>query len=269
MEELYERAADILSKATYLVGFSGSGISQESGIPTFRDPGGIWDRFDPGEVGTAGGLLAAAQRNPGVIRDFVLETANVFEAAGPNPGHNGLSDLEEMGFIKSVITQNIDNLHQEAGNTRVIEVHGNLYRARCLACGRKEQLEKVALIAKVKSILADEQDFSLGELINLFPKCVCGSMSRPDVVMFGEAVQGLNEAFSEVSRCDAMLVVGTSGVVYPAAALPYEAYKQGAKIIEVNPTDNCYSEITEVFIQEKAGVAMPILVNLVRKRISQ
>ncbi len=268
-EEKYQQAAEIISKARYLVGFSGAGISQESGIPTFRDPGGIWDQFDASEIGTTGGLLETAMRNPGMIRKFILDTVAIFEAARPNPGHVGLAELEGLGLLRSVITQNIDNLHREAGTTRVIEVHGNIYRARCLACGRKEQVEKDALISKLKITLADEDDFSPGELINLFPTCTCGSASRPDVVMFGEAVQGMPEAFQEASQCDVMLVLGTSGVVYPAASLPFEARNRGARIIEINPTDNYFSGITDVFIKEKNGVAMPRLVGLVRERLGQ
>jgi NAD-dependent deacetylase len=269
MDELYQKAADILAEAKHVVGFSGAGISAESGIPTFRDPGGIWDQFDMAEVGTSAGLLETAQKKPGMIRKFMLDTAAIFEAAAPNQGHVGLSELEELGLLKSVITQNIDNLHQEAGNTNVIEIHGNLYRARCLSCGRREQLKKDTLISKVKEILADEQDFSLSELINLFPACTCGSMSRPDVVMFGEAVQGLPDAYSEASQCDVMLVLGTTGLIYPAAALPYEAHKQGARVIEINPTGNYFSGISEVFIREKTGKAMPRLVGLVRERLNQ
>ena len=127
-----ERAAEIFKKTRKLVTFSGAGMSAESGIPTFRDPGGIWDQFDPEEVGTGPGLLNTLSRVPEKVRAFLEETIRVFMQARPNPGHLALGTLEQMGVLRSVITQNVDNLHQEAGNKNVIEMHGNLFRQRCL-----------------------------------------------------------------------------------------------------------------------------------------
>lgn len=264
MAEVYRQAAEMIVAGRNIVGFSGAGISAESGIHTFRDPGGIWDQFDPAEVGTADGLIETALRNPTVIRRFLAQALETFEQAKPNDGHLGLVELEKMGKLRSVLTQNIDNLHLEAGSSRVIEVHGNIYRARCLACGRKQPVNRDRLHQRLHAILEDERGFDLVALAGLFPPCSCGSATRPDVVMFGEAVQQLHEAYAEATTCDVMLVLGTSGVVYPAAALPHEAAEHGAKIIEVNPTENCFHPITEVFIQEKAAKGMSRLVEMVK-----
>jgi len=264
VDDLYRRAAEMIVASNNIVGFSGAGISAESGIHTFRDPGGIWDQFDPAEVGTSAGLIETALRNPGVIRRFLTEALETFEQAKPNAGHLGLAALEKMSKLRAVITQNIDNLHREAGSSRVIEVHGNIYRARCLACGRKQPVDRDRLHQRLRAILEDERGFDLVALAGLFPPCSCGSATRPDVVMFGEAVQQLHEAYAEAATCEVMLVLGTSGVVYPAAALPHEAAEHGAKIIEINPTENCFHPITEIFIQEKAAAGMSRLVDMVK-----
>ncbi len=261
----YQKAAEMIAGSKAVAAFSGAGISAESGIPTFRDPGGLWDQFDPDEVATSGGLLKAVMRKPELIRSFFLQTVEIFEQAQPNPGHVALQVLEEMSLLKTVITQNIDNLHQEAGCTRVLEVHGNLFRGRCLNCGRKQALNKRELLARVKKFFADESGFELGGLLGIMPNCPhCRGLSRPDVVMFGEAVQQMPEAFAAAESCDLMLVLGTSGVVYPAAAIPYQARENRAQIIEINPTDNYYGSISEVYISAPSGQALPKLVDLVK-----
>jgi len=262
----YQMAAELIVRSKNIVAFSGAGISAESGIPTFRDPGGLWDQFDPDEVGTTRGILATVLRKPDLIRSFFLQTVEIFEKARPNPGHLGLKVLEELNLLKAVLTQNIDNLHQEAGNSNVIEVHGNLFRARCLNCGRKQQLNKQELLERVRTFFEKSSaQFELMKLAGLLPRCpYCQGLTRPDVVMFGEAVQQLPEAFALAESCDLMLVLGTTGVVYPAAALPYQAHENRAKIIEINPTDNYYRSISEVYIPAPSGHAMPKLIDLVK-----
>ncbi len=259
------RAADIVAGAKNLVAFSGAGVSAESGIPTFRDPGGIWDRFDPDEVGTTGGIFSAAAKKPEVIREFLSETVETFEKAQPNPGHFVLADLERMNILRSVITQNIDDLHFQAGNTRIFEVHGNLYRQRCLACDKKTKLTKEAYLSQARSVLIDSKEFELIHLLSLMPLCECGSSMRPDVVMFGEAVQAVPESIQEASTCDVMLILGTSGVVYPAASLPRYARGVGARIIDINPREHPFADISDVVITEKTGVALPRILEQVKK----
>jgi len=262
---LYEDAARIIARAKNLVAFTGAGISAESGIPTFRDPGGIWDQFDPTEVGTTGGFLAMISRKPERIRVFLKQTMETFERAGPNPGHKGLVELEKMGILRSVVTQNIDDLHGIAGNKQVFEVHGNLYRRRCMGCGRAEKSGRDELISKLRTALQTEP-FEIGALASeIFKRCDCGGMMRIDVVMFGEPVQELAESYHEASQCDVMLVLGTSGVVYPAAGVPIEAKRKGAKLIEINPNMNAFASMTDIYIREKSGDAMPRIVDLVRE----
>jgi len=266
--DVYDKAAEFLVGTKNAVGFTGAGSSAESGIPTFRDPGGIWDQFDPAEFGTVEGIMEVFERKPDMIREFLLSSINTFGAASPNGGHVALAELEEMGVVTAVITQNIDNLHEDAGSKRVIDVHGNLFRARCLSCGRKQALDKEEFLQKARAALETPDGFGLNSLIGLMPPCGCGGLTRPDVVMFGEAVQRLNDAFRTAAGCEVMVVMGTSGVVYPAAALPHQAHEAGAKIIEVNPTENCYARVTELHIDEPAGEAMPKVMERLRKLLA-
>ncbi|MFO8056235.1 MAG: NAD-dependent deacylase [bacterium] len=260
----YEQAARILADTDKAIAFTGAGISAESGIPTFRDPGGLWDQFDPAEVGTVQGIMRMVEKKPQVLRDFLLNTIHIFETAKPNPAHYALAELEKMGILTTVISQNIDNLHTDAGNTNVYDVHGNLFRARCISCGRKYPLDKPELLRKARQTLENE-GFDLQKVMAIMPKCDCGGMTRPDVVMFGEAVQMLHQSFKAASECEVMIVLGTSGVVYPAAAMPQQAHQAGAKIIEINPTDNSFSALTELYIKEPTGEAMPKIMEELHK----
>jgi NAD-dependent deacetylase len=259
------RAASILAKAENVVASTGAGISAESGIATFRDPGGVWERLNPMEVGNTAGLIDALDRQPQKYVPFFMELLNTLENAEPNAGHLALADLERLGIIKTIITQNIDNLHQEAGNTRVIEVHGNGFRLCCVSCGRREKRDRKDLLKEAKSRIEAIEAFSLSAFMKVLPECdACGSMMRPDVVMFGESVQGLPAAFEAARTCDAMLALGTSGVVYPAAYFPFEAKQAGASVIVVNPNENPFYAVSDAYIPLKAGEALPQIVEAVR-----
>lgn len=259
-----EKATALLTGARQVVTFSGAGMSAESGIPTFRDPGGIWDQFDPEEIGTGPGLLNTLARMPDKIRSFLENTIRVFFEARPNAGHLALATLEQMKVLSHVITQNVDNLHQEAGNRNVIEMHGNLYRQRCLACEAKRELSKQELLGEVGGSLSALEEFSLPAILRALPRCTCGSPMRPDVVMFGEAVQGIQEAFQAAESCSVMLVLGTSGVVYPAAALPQRAKQAGASVIEINPGESSYRGLADVRIPTSTAEALPRIVEMLR-----
>jgi len=264
-EDSIKQAAQIIAKADYAIAFTGAGMSAESGIPTFRDPGGIWDRFDPGEIGSSGGLMAFAARNPERIREFLRESVNTFKKAEPNPGHHSLADLENMGILKSIITQNIDALHTMAGNTRVFEVHGNLYRFRCTSCGYPVKIAREDILERISEVLHSDA-FSLELLLGALPSCgKCSKIMRPDVVMFGEAVLQMEESISEARRADVVIIMGTSGVVYPAASVPIEAKRSNAKIIEINPTENAFRGITDVYVRGSSGIALPQIVEQVRR----
>jgi len=169
-----------------------------------------------------------------------------------------------MGILHSVITQNIDDLHSIAGNSRVLEVHGNLYRFRCMNCGRIEKHGREAVLERAKEILNSES-FNSADLVKMMPICTCGGMMRIDVVMFGEAVQLLPESYGEARSCDVVIVLGTSGVVWPAAGVPYEAKQSNAKIIEINPNANAFNDITDVYIKAMSGEAMPRIIDLVNE----
>jgi len=249
--------------------FTGSGVSAESGIATFRDPGGLWDRFDPDEVATSGGLLSLATRQPEVVKALFLETVEAFEKAAPNPGHMGLVELEKMGILRTVITQNVDDLHTQAGNTRVIEVHGNLFRFRCLSCYTRRKLMKEEVLTLGRKVVEALERSGFQEIIEFLPHCdSCGSPMRPDVVMFGEAVQDLHRAFEEAETCDALLILGTSGTVYPAASIPAIAKHAGARIIDVNPRESAFSSLLDVHIREKSAKGVPLVMGAVRRMIS-
>ncbi|MBN1653016.1 MAG: NAD-dependent deacylase [Deltaproteobacteria bacterium] len=264
--DIYEKAAGILLKAKKAVAFTGAGVSAESGIPTFRDPGGIWEKFEPEEIGTVPALLRTAKNNPDLIRRFLLDTVKVFEKSKANPAHLGVAKLEALGIVASVITQNIDGLHIDAGSQTVFEVHGSLFRARCLSCGQRFPLDRAALFKRAHEALDDEAGFRIENMTRILPSCTCGGLTRPDVVMFGESVQQLEEAFQATTACDVMLILGTSGVVYPAAACPEQAYRAGAKLIEINPRESCFGPIVDVFIKTSAATAMPLLMQLVESR---
>ena len=263
MTEQLHQIASIIASSRNLVAFTGSGISAESGIPTFRDPGGLWDRYDPDTFGSDG--VATLGRITEQGRAFFQEMVDTLERARPNPGHLALAELERMGILSSVITQNIDDLHCEAGNTRVIEVHGNMYRLRCLTCGRTFKLRKGEDLPAMVKGLTEVMNHESIEISQLMPKCQCGGLTRFDVVHFGEPVQDFPQAEHEAQTCDVMLAVGTSGVVTPAALLPGYTKRAGAKLIEVNATGSYFSSIDDFAIVEKAGEAIPRIVEAVRE----
>ncbi|MFP3981293.1 MAG: SIR2 family NAD-dependent protein deacylase [Desulfobacterales bacterium] len=269
IDQEIQRAAEILAGAKNAAASCGAGISAESGIATFRDPGGVWERVNPAEVGTADGLMATLQRSPEKLLPFFRELLDTFEQAEPNAAHVALRDLEHMGILKTVVTQNIDNLHLEAGNTDVVEVHGNSFRFRCLSCAWTRNFPRRELIRQLREKVASAEGFTLSEIIEIMPKCQqCQSVTRPDVVMFGEAVQEIPRAFDAARKCDVMLAVGTSGVVYPAAYLPFQAKEAGARVIVINPNENAFQRVSDAYIPLKAGEAMPKLVEAVKSIIT-
>jgi len=266
-KELIAEAALIIGRSRKMVAFSGAGVSEESGIPTFRDPGGLWDRFDPLELG--GGdiftSIFSGASIPQAAVDFVAEMITVLERAQPNPGHYALGELERLGILKTVITQNIDNLHREGGNTRVIEVHGNLFRLVCLVCGNKTLLEREELFAMGRDLAELMSKGDMEGLIKLASRCpACGGVCRPDVVGFGEPVQDMGLAMAEARDCDTLLILGTSGMVYPAAYIPEHAKKTGAKLIEINATGCYFPDLVDVGIVGKSGEILPPIVERVK-----
>ena len=215
MDALIHRAVDHLKAARHAAALTGAGISIESGIPPFRGKGGLWEKFDPMEVAHIDALLADPAR---VWQVLVKDLKDIVDRARPNDGHMGLARLETLGILKTVITQNIDGLHQLAGNTDVIEFHGTFAWQRCMQCEHRVETRKV--------------DASV-----LPPRCACGGILRPDAVFFGEMIPpvALWRSQEIASHCDVMLVVGTSAIVQPAASMPIIAKQAGAVVIEINP----------------------------------
>jgi NAD-dependent deacetylase len=257
LDEQIEKAARIVLERRHVVAFSGAGVSKESGIPTFREPGGLWDRF---EAGASGGIIGVISAHPEQATSIFQELLITFRKAAPNPGHVALAEMERLELLDAVITQNIDSLHREAGNTTVYELHGNIYRLRCLACGTKTYREREELLSEFQRLIDEMSRKGLADIFSLLPHCKCGGIMRPDFVSFGEQVQDFALALEAAERCRVMLILGTSGVVYPAASLPAHARDAGAIIIEVNPERSALTRLAHYFLQGQTGVILPILV---------
>lgn len=244
-EEEVEAAARLLAGSRHAVAFTGAGISTESGIPDFRGPRGLWKQLDPMKVAH----IETFRRDPRAFWEFAA--GRNLSGARPNAGHRCVAELEEMGVVRAVVTQNVDGLHQEAGSKRVIELHGTTKSASCLACGRRFPREEV--VGRVRD----------GENP---PKCGCGGLLKPDTVLFGEPLpsDALRRAFAEAESCDLMLVLGSSLVVYPAASIPEAAANRGAPVVLVNgePTEKDW--MAEVVMHAKIGEVMPRVVERVR-----
>jgi NAD-dependent deacetylase len=244
MEELISEAAEIIYNSKMTGALTGAGISVESGIPDFRGAGGLWSKYDPAEYAS----IHAFRENPEKIWNMLREMEELVMQAKPNKAHIGMGELEKMGFLHFIITQNVDNLHQAGGAKEVIEYHGNSSILSCLRCGRR-------YVAQEK-----KKEFP--------PRCDCQKILKPDVVFFGEAilVEALNRSFALASSAQALLVVGTSAVVSPANTIPGIAKSNGAKIIEINKErTHLTGSLTDIFIQGGAGDAISALVARVKK----
>jgi NAD-dependent deacetylase len=255
--EQLERAAALL-RAGGIVAFTGAGISAESGIPTFRDPGGVWDRFDPEEFGTWEGIMRLAMIRPDALAGFLVELRRVFSLARPGPAHAALARLDRAGLVEGVITQNVDGLHQEAGSARVVEIHGSFRRTRCLACGRQGEVGREQFLEDLDRAITGLRTAFVPSLASLLPRCqICGGPARPDFVAFGEAVHHMDEAEALARSARVLLVVGTSGEVFPAAGLPEVARAGGASILEVAPAPTFID--ADVRLEGQAGEVLPRL----------
>ncbi|WP_297501660.1 NAD-dependent protein deacetylase [Thermococcus sp.] len=248
---MFERVARLLASSGSTIAFTGAGISAESGIPTFRGKDGLWKNYKAEELATP----EAFGRNPKLVWDFYRWRMGLILKARPNPAHYALAELERLGILTAVITQNVDDLHREAGSKNVIELHGNIFQVRCSSCPYREDLKESGRLEEFLSMKG-------------LPKCPeCGSLLRPDVVWFGEALprDALERAFGLAEKADIVLVIGTSGAVYPAAYIPYIVNERGGRVIEVNVERSGITPIADVFIRGKAGEVLPHIVELVRE----
>jgi NAD-dependent deacetylase len=248
------QAAELLRRAGLVAVLSGAGASKESGIPTFREAQtGLWARYDPGQLATP----AAFRTDPQLVWDWYEYRRDLVRGARPNPGHHAVAELERWVSQVVVLTQNVDGLHQAAGSTDVVELHGNILRTKCASDCRSDPT-----VIDLASLPAEEQEAS--------PPCCphCGDYLRPDVVWFGEdlPMSAIGRAYQVSAACDAMVVVGTSGVVYPAAILPAVARDAGTPVIEVNPEPSGITDLATVFLQGRGGDVLPQLVAALRSQ---
>lgn len=243
--ELSPSLLSLFQRSARIVVLTGAGVSAESGIPTFREAQtGLWESYNPEELATP----QAFQRNPTLVWNWYAHRREIIARAHPNPAHHALADFEELFPAFALITQNIDNLHHRAGSSGVIELHGNIFRSRCLE--------------------EDTRFTEWEETDPQPPRCpVCGGTLRPDVVWFTESLpqDALYTAFNHAENADIFLSVGTSALVQPAASLPLVAKSSGAHLIEINPDTTPISREADHRLRGSAGEILPELVDRIRQ----
>jgi NAD-dependent deacetylase len=234
-----EQARQWLQSASSVVVLTGAGISAESGVPTFRGPGGLWRERRPEQLATP----EAFERDPRLVWEWYDWRRSVLAKAEPNAGHRALVRLENRAARFTLITQNVDGLHDRAGSRNVVKLHGDIWTVACLGCGRESRDERIPLP-------------------ELPPRCECGGMLRPGVVWFGEPLP--QEAWERAERAteeaEVFLVVGTSAVVYPAAGLVPLAKARGARVIECNMEETPFSSSLDRSLRGRAGEILPALI---------
>jgi len=248
--DIIEAVADEIRKSGYAVAFTGAGISAESGIPTYRGEGGLWTKYDPNRYADIQNFLEDPSYYWSFFRDVRYP---MLKEVAPNNAHTALAEIEAEGRLHSVITQNIDGLHQDAGSSTVIELHGTTRTIYCLECGAKYTMEDVADRLTVQ----------------LPPLCTeCRGLLRPDVVFFGESLDPgtLDLAYREAGKCDLLMVVGSSLVVYPAADIPMRAKRKDAVLVIINRDSTPMDETADYVINERAGDVLPKIVQSLKDR---
>jgi len=279
LEQEIRRAAKLILGSKYVVALTGAGISTPSGIPDFRSPeSGLWSRVDPMAVAS----LHSFRLRPQAFYEWARPLAKALLEAQPNPAHRALADLEGMGLLKAIVTQNIDDLHRKAGSKRVLEIHGTLREATCLKCHRvvptqtktlSENYESKHKQEECSTPSADGESLRFQGLIERFietgepPMCQCGGMLKPNIVLFGEQLPKriLLEAWGEAERCDLMLVVGSSLEMAPASEIPLVAQRYGAKVVIVNYQETYLDDLADVVIREDVAEVLPRIVEACRQ----
>ena len=225
-----------------IVFVTGAGMSQESGIPTFRGKDGLWRNYDAMKLAT----IDAFYDNPKLVWEWYNERRSNIFAANPNQGHKAVAELEKFAKV-AVLTQNIDGLHQRAGSSEVLELHGSIVKIKCTVCDFKDEI--------------------MTKFSEIPPLCKCGNMLRPDVVWFGESLPQdvWQKAIILASQCDLMIIAGTSLVVSPANTLPIYAKQNNATLIEINPQDTEMSSEMDLVIRKTSAVALPEFISLFKE----
>jgi NAD-dependent deacetylase len=246
MDKALQKAAQLLARSKSAVALTGAGLSVASGIPDFRSPGGLWDRYDPLVVAS----VEALSRSPRQAWEFLLDAISVIGPAKPNPAHTALARLEAAGKLTGVVTQNIDGLHQAAGSRTVVEFHGGMSRYFCMGCGRDHDADRAATLTPA----------------DIPWRCRdCGGVVRPDIVYFGEAIplDALTKSGQLALAADLIIVAGTSGEVAPANLFPREIKARGGAVVEINLVESAYKGLSDVTIAAPAEIALPALADLV------
>lgn len=225
---------------TRIAFFTGAGISAESGIPTFRDKDGYWSKYDPMRLASVQGFRA----DPELVWNWYLYRREKILSVKPNPGHISITKFQKLFPDSCVITQNVDGLHEQAGNQNIYELHGNIFITRCLECSQEMDVPII-----------------FNPVTEGIPRCECGGLARPGVVWFGESLpmQTLSDAMTLVQQVDVLFTIGSSTAVYPAAQIPFDARNNGAVVIEINPDQTPFTSHADLAMQAPAGVAMPQL----------
>ena len=238
---MFDIIKDKLKETKKIIFVTGAGISQESGIPTFRGKDGLWRKYDPMQLAT----IEAFYENPKLVWEWYEDRRGNILSARPNPGHIAMAEIEKLKEVL-IMTQNIDELHQKAGSSKVLELHGSIIRIKCTACNFQNDFE-----SKFEEIP---------------PKCNCGAILRPDVVWFGEPLPQdvWREAMVESSKCDIMIIAGTSLVVSPANTLPIYAKQNNAMLIEINPEETIMSSQMDLSIRDTSSNVLPKLLSYIQ-----
>ena len=227
-----------------VVVLTGAGISAESGIPTFRGEDGLWKHYRAEELATPHAFAS----NPHLVWEWYQWRRGIIANANPNPAHLAIAEMERMFPDFLLITQNVDGLHRRAGNTKIIEIHGNLWHMRCTAEGTVREDYRVPLP-------------------EIPPMCTCGALLRPHVVWFGESLdqEDLAQSYQRIGDCDMLLIVGTSGVVQPVASFPLLAKREGAFVVEVNKDATPLSSVVDESLRGNAGKLLPGLLDKIER----
>ncbi|MBD3218986.1 MAG: NAD-dependent protein deacylase [candidate division Zixibacteria bacterium] len=233
-----ETLIELLKKDPKICVLTGAGVSAESGVPTFRGENGIWKKFRAEELATVDAFMS----NPDLVLAWYQHRRDIIDNIEPNPGHYALAKMEKNFSDFCLVTQNVDNLHENAGSKYILEVHGNIMKNKCMNCNKP----------------VERLDFKEGDEL---PECECGGMIRPDVVWFGEMLP--QDVFEEANRkafqCDLFFSIGTSAIVYPAAALPITAKQRGAYLVEINVTETELSTLADEVLLGPSGEILPKL----------
>jgi len=244
MDKAISKLKKMVSTSDKIVAFSGAGFSAESGISTFRGAGGLWSKYDPSIYADINYFI----KDPTYYWNFFKdERYPVIKKAKPNDGHYALVELEKQGKLYRVITQNIDGLHQEAGQSDVIELHGNTRKIFCLNCDKTYSMDQI-----YKKLLKE-----------LPPRCTCGGVLKPGTILFGEPLpqHALDTAMLASKNCDMFLVLGSSLVVYPAASMPKIAKRNGATLVIVNIDSTPVDEMADLVIYDNASKVLSAIIN--------